>query len=73
MSLLTCPSFISRSLASLASDMAEDSGIVLSLAKTRAAVVVVDAAGGGEVSLVGLSGGEGEKSSDGGGGEIKIW
>lgn len=37
-----------------------------------AGVVVREGPGGGEVSRVGLEGGEGEKSSDGGGGEMMI-
>jgi hypothetical protein len=46
--------------------------LAISLAVAVAAVAVVEATGGGEVSRVGLSGGEGAKISLGDGGEIRI-
>lgn len=49
------------------------SGNVTSLANAVAGVVLVRGPGGGEVNRAGLSGGEGAKSSEGGGGEMRIW
>lgn len=60
-----------RPLLSL-SPPAMEGGRAMSLAVAMAGVVVVDAAGGGEVSRVGLSGGEGAKISLGGGGDTRI-
>lgn len=49
-----------------------DGGSAMSLAVAMAGVVVVEAGGGGDVSRVGLSGGEGAKISLGGGGATRI-
>jgi hypothetical protein len=47
--------------------------MAVSRAVAVAAVVVVEAGGGGEVRRVGLSGGEGANISLGGGGPMRIW
>jgi hypothetical protein len=58
---------------SLASSAAEDAGRVISRARAVAGVVVSEGPGGGEVSLVGWVGGDGENISSGGGGDMRIW
>jgi len=61
-----------ESRASIASLTALFGGNVRSLAIARAGVVVGFGIGGGEVRREGLSGGDGENSSAGGGGAIRI-